>query len=273
MSGEKLHREDAPFSEKLWRRIDERVIDAARSQLSARRLLHIEGPMGFGTRSVGAGESHVETSPVDDSVSVSVGEPMQLALIEREFRLSARDVAAFESGRGPIDLTPATEAALACAEQEDDLIFNGSKSLSAEGLLTAKGTLKAPLSSWQEVGKAADDVIAAVTKLDEAGFHGPYTLALAPSLYNLLYRRYPQGDRTELEHIRQIVGDGVVKAPAVRDGGVLVESSRALSSILVGLDLTTDFIGPAGSAYELVVMESVALWLKARSAVCVMKRK
>lgn len=272
MSGEKLHREDAPFSEKLWRHIDERVIEAAKSQLSARRLLHIEGPLGFGARSIGAGERHIETSPTEDSTSVSVGEPIQLALIEHEFSISARDVAAFESGRGPVDLTPATEAALACAAQEDELVFNGSKALGAEGLLTAKGTLKSQISSWQEAGKAADDVIAAVTKLDDAGFHGPYTLALAPSLYNLLYRRYPQGNQTELDHVRQIVGDGVVKAPAVKDGGVLVASSRALSSILVGLDLTTDFIGPAGSAYELVVMESVALWLKARSAVCVLKK-
>ncbi|MFW6066372.1 MAG: family 1 encapsulin nanocompartment shell protein, partial [Planctomycetota bacterium] len=179
MSGEKLHREDAPFSEKLWRHIDESVVSAAKGRLSARRLLHIDGPLGFDVRSVGAGESHLETSPADDSVSVSAGEPIRLALIEREFTLSARDVAAFEADNGPMDLAPATEAAIACAAREDELIFNGSKSLGAEGLLTAKGALKSSLSSWQEVGKAADDVISAVTKLDEAGFHGPCTLALA----------------------------------------------------------------------------------------------
>ncbi|MFP3938031.1 MAG: family 1 encapsulin nanocompartment shell protein [Phycisphaerae bacterium] len=272
MSGEKLHREDAPFSEKLWRHIDESVVSAAKGRLSARRLLHIDGPLGFDVRSVGAGESHLETSPADDSVSVSAGEPIRLALIEREFTLSARDVAAFEADNGPMDLAPATEAAIACAAREDELIFNGSKSLGAEGLLTAKGALKSSLSSWQEVGKAADDVIAAVTKLDEAGFHGPCTLALAPSLYNLLYRRYPQGNQTELEHVRQITGGGVVKAAAIDNGGVLVASGRQFASILVGLDLTTDFIGPAGSNYELVAMESVALWLKARSAVCVLKK-
>ena len=36
-----------------------------------------------------------------------------------------------------------------------------------------------------------------LTKLDAAGFHGPYSLALAPAQYNLLLRRYPQGDGSE----------------------------------------------------------------------------
>jgi uncharacterized linocin/CFP29 family protein len=269
VSGETLHRDDAPFSAKLWRQIDETVVGAAKSQLSARRLLHIDGPMGFGAQAVNVGEAHAEAG--DEETGVSAGEPIRLALIEREFRLSARDVAAADAGRGPVDLSPASEAAIACARQEDELAFNGSKALGAEGLLTAKGTLSMELANWQDVGTAADNVIAAATKLDEAGFHGPYTLALAPGLYNMLYRRYPQGNQTEMEHVRQIAGDGVVKAPALKAGGVLVASGRPFASILVGLDLTTDFIGPAGSAYELVVMESVALWLKARQAVCVLK--
>jgi uncharacterized linocin/CFP29 family protein len=36
------------------------------------------------------------------------------------------------------------------------------------------------LSSWEQVGTAQNDVIAAVRALDEVGFHGPYAVALSP---------------------------------------------------------------------------------------------
>jgi uncharacterized linocin/CFP29 family protein len=68
-----------------------------------------------------------------------------------------------------------------------------------------------------------------VTGLDDAGFHGPYCLALAPALFNLLYRRYPQGDGTELDQVKTIVTDGVFKAPALKNGGC---SSRQEASML-----------------------------------------
>ena len=48
MSENYLNRGDAPFSEKVWAKIDEAAVGAAKSQLSARRVLHIEGPYGLG---------------------------------------------------------------------------------------------------------------------------------------------------------------------------------------------------------------------------------
>ena len=50
---------------------------------------------------------------------------------------------------------------------------------------------------------------------------------------------------TELEHIRQIVTDGVVKAPGIPGGGVLVDTSGPFANIVLGQDLMTSFVGPA----------------------------
>jgi uncharacterized linocin/CFP29 family protein len=117
-----------------------------------------------------------------------------------------------------------------------------------------------------------DDVIQAATKLDEAGFHGPYALALTPSRYNLLFRRYRQGNVTELEHVRSLVTEGVIKAPAIRSGGVLLASGRQYASIVLGQDLKTGFVGPSGTEYEFTVSESVALRLLQPTAVCVLQQ-
>ena len=62
--------------------------------------------------------------------------------------------------------------------------------------MNVEGAGSYSLSKWEKVGTAADQIIDAVTKLDEAGFHGSYSMALAPSLFNLLLRRYPQGAGT-----------------------------------------------------------------------------
>ena len=67
----------------------------------------------------------------------------------------------------------------------------------------------------------SSDVLAAVTQLDEAGYRGPYALALAPALYNGLFRLYPGTDVSQLEHLRRLCTRGIYKAPI--EGGVFVD--------------------------------------------------
>ena len=136
-------------------------------------------------------------------------------LIRTEFSLGKRDLAAYERDHLILDTAPVACAAMDAAAKEDRIIFNGHLPASP-GLLNAEGAGSMTLTKWDKVGAAADQIIDAVTKLDAAGFHGPYSLALAPAQFNLLLRRYPQGDGTELDHISSIVGDGVVKAPRSR---------------------------------------------------------
>ncbi len=270
MSEKFLHRGDAPFDEKVWEKIDETVTAAARGQLSARRLLHVDGPYGLGLKAIQGPDAAVEET-TSESVSMMASPSMPVALIQSTFSLSARDIAAFEATGLSFDLKVAAAAAIACARQEDALILHGSKALGVEGLLTAKGTQSLKLKPWTEVGAAVDDIIKAITKLDDAGLHGPYTLALAPSLYNLLFRRYPQGNMAEMEHLRSAVTDGIVKAPAISSGAVLLASGRQFASIVLGQDLMTGFVGPSGGEYEFVISESLTLRLVEPSAVCVLK--
>jgi uncharacterized linocin/CFP29 family protein len=187
------------------------------------------------------------------------------------FRLAARDIAAFEERGLPLDLGEAARAAISVAFQEDALIFNGSKDAGVDGLLTAKGVQPAKLKDWAQIGTAATDLIEAATKLDAAGFHGPYALALAPDRYNLLLRRYPQGAGTELEHLRLIATEGVAKAAGIRAGAVLLASGAQYSSIVLGQDLMAGFVGPAGRDYEFTVSESLALRLLQPASVVVLK--
>jgi uncharacterized linocin/CFP29 family protein len=259
MPSKYLTREDAPIETETWEIIDRTMLEAAKSVLSGRRILQIEGPYGLGLKAVPLSDPEVESSPVVSPVT-------PLALISQSFTLAKRDLAAFERDGVLMDTKPVATTALECARMEDELVFNGTKD--APGLLTSEGGNKVKLSPWSEVGTAAEDIIKAVTVLDSAGFHGPYSLVLAPSRYNLLLRRYPTGNISELEHVRTIVTEGVFKAPVLESGGLLLASGRQYASIVLGQDMTVGFIGPVGERLEFSISESLTPYIRQPKALC-----
>jgi uncharacterized linocin/CFP29 family protein len=221
-----------------------------------------KGPFGLGLKVV----------PLQDAVTESgliVSEVLPVHLIQKSFTLGARDLASYEQEGIPLDTSPVTETAMACARLEDNLIFNGAPGV--PGLLTVEGANEMNLSVWDEIGKAANDTIQAITTLDSAGFHGPYSLALAPGRYNLLFRLYPRGPFSEIEHIKTMVTDGVFKAPILESGGVLLASGRQYASIVLGQDMTIGFIAPAGEKLEFSISESLAPLIRQPQAICVLK--
>ena len=260
MENNYLGRREAPISAETWKLLDATMIEAAKSQLAGRRLISIEGPFGLGLKAIPLSDSEIAEGVTGSPV-------IPVNLITSSFFLNKRDLAA--SGKDPIlDLDPVAVAAIACARKEDGIIFSGI--LDTPGLLGAEGSSSLALTKWDKTGTAADQVISAVTKLDDAGFHGPYCMGLAPTQYNLLLRRYPQGDGTELDHIRTILGGDVVKAPVLKKGGVLLASGRQFCSLVIGQDMSIGFNGPAGDAYEFSISESLALLIRAPESICVL---
>jgi uncharacterized linocin/CFP29 family protein len=271
MSEKYLQRDSAPFSNDVWYKIDEAVVASAKSQLCGRKLLNIKGPYGLGLKAIPGGDKPLEEK-TSGSAKLTAPCVIPLAMIMSEFGLPVRDIAAFEQTGLPLDPGNAVKAAMDCARQEDNLVFNGSKNARLKGLMNIDGSASVKLSQWDEVGAAADDIIKAVTTLDKAGFHGPYTLGLSAELYNLLFRRYLQGNQTEMEHIRQFITDGIIKAPAIPSGGVLLNSGSQFAAIVLGQDLMTAFVGPSGNDFLFTVYESAALNVNEPAALCILKK-
>jgi uncharacterized linocin/CFP29 family protein len=262
MANKYLAREDAPFDPEIWQALDAAMKQAAESQLIGRRLLDVEGPFGLGLKSVPLEDA--ETEP-----GLTISKVLPVMLIQKPFALGTRDLANYEREGIALDTCPVSETARECARLEDDLIFNGMHNM--PGLLTVEGANSMNLLSWDEVGAAAKGLIEAITRLDDAGFHGPYSLALAPERYNLLFRLYPQGKQSELEHIKTMVTDGVFKTPILKSGGVLLASKAQCASIVLGQDMSTGYVGPAGAMQEFTISESLTVRIRQPQAICVLK--
>ncbi len=267
MASKYLGRDDAPFGDGIWSALDSTVINVAKGQLSARKVLEIEGPYGLALKSVPLPDE-VAT---EGDVKLAASPVLPVPLIETTFTLGARDLASHEETGFSLDAAAVAHAAIAAAAAEDTLIFEGNKTIGIEGLLTAKGAQSVNLGKWEEVGTAANDVIKALTALDDAGFHGPYVLALAPNLHNMLFRLYPQGYQIEMQHIESIVGSSVIKAPGIKKGGVLVATGKQFASIVIGQDMSTGFVGPENGDYVFKIVESLVPRIRVPSAVCVLK--
>lgn len=259
-----LNRGAAPFDSSLWQRIDEAAVAAARAVLTARRFLDVEGPFGLELTSIEVGNDDYCRQPSPDEAGAVVSAAISVPMLRRMFNLSLRRLAGHLHNRQPLDLTPLEQAAEAVARREEELIYLGQADFHLAGLLTAKGRNHLDGGDWSRIDQALQDVLAAVTTLDDAGFGGPYALALSPRLYNGLFRRYENTDLLQVEHLGRLCTGGIFKAPI--EGGAVIDPR--VGKLMVGQDLSTGFASQDGIHCQLYVMESVVLRLDDARAVC-----
>jgi len=259
-----LNRHMAPFGDEIWKRIDEAAVHAARDLLTGRRFLEVDGPFGVGLTSVEVGNDYFCRQPGPEEAGAVMGRAISVPMLRKELRLSIRRVAAYREMGQPLNRNPVEDAAEAVARREEEFVYDGQPDFRLQGLLTAEGRAHHAGGDWGNIDQALDDVLAAVNALDAQNFRGPYALALAPALYNGLFRRYAGTDMLQLEHLRRLCQRGVYKAAI--EGGVLVDPR--VGKLIIGQDLRAGYIGQDGVHYQLYVTESVVLRLDEPRAVC-----
>jgi uncharacterized linocin/CFP29 family protein len=261
-----LNREQAPFPGEFWDAIDGAAVGAARDLLTARRFLDLEGPYGLGLTSVEAGADRVAEPGGEDGADTLVSRALAVPMLRRLCRLSTRRVAAHLNRGEPINLAPVEDAAEAVAQAEERLIYAGRPADGLPGLIHGEGRLRVECGDWTAVDQVLEDVLAAVTRLDEHGFHGPYALALPPARYNHLFRRYAGSDLLQVDHLRTLCQNGVYKAQIEQP--VLVDEH--VGTLVLGQDLRVGYAGTDGAHHTLFVSESVVLRVDEPEAVCVL---
>jgi len=254
----------APESPELLDKIEEAAVSAARVILSGRRIIDVEGPYGLGLTAVEVGNDDLCRQPGPEEASAVLSHALSLPMIYRRFSLSRRRIAAFREMGQPLNLKVVEDAAQAVAMREEEFIYHGQPDFHLHGLLTAAGRNTLQGGDWGSVDQVLDNVIAAVNTLDSKGYRGPYGLALAPALYNNLFRRYPGSDLLQIEHLKRLCTRGIVKAQI--EGGVLV--AKDVGSIVLGQDLQIAYLTPDAAHENFAVSESLVLKIEAPDAIC-----
>jgi uncharacterized linocin/CFP29 family protein len=259
-----LNRDAAGIPQDLWERIDRSAREAAREILTTRRFLDMEGPFGLGLTSVETGSESYCRPAQPEAAGVVASSAIAVPVLQQLFELSIRRVEGHLRMGLPLDLSPVQDAAAAVARREDEIMYYGIKELGIQGLLTHPDRQRAPVGDWNHVEQALNEVLVGVNRLDDAGFHGPYALALSPNRYNSLFRRYEGSDMLQLDHLRRLCEGGVYKAPVEQ---ALIVDPR-VGMLRVGQDLEVGYSMNDGIHHKLFVSESLVLVLDEPNAVC-----
>jgi uncharacterized linocin/CFP29 family protein len=259
-----LRREGAPLSERVWKAIDEAVLRSAKQELAARRIADFEGPKGWehvaeplGTRRPGP--------RAKSGAQCSIPEMMLLSEIRQDFSMSWATIDAFERGARVLDTVPAEQAAREVALAEDDLAFHGGSG--STGFLSGSDGPRVGLGDWSSPAQVAADLLAAVSKLDEAGIAGPYAAVLDPTrFYAYLRAAAERRLSTEADRLEGLFR-GIFRSSVIRGGGVF--SLRGGDFLLVvGGDLTLGYRAHDDTAVHLFCVETVGAHLLTPQAVC-----
>lgn len=270
---------DSPLQSKEWEQLDETMIETAKKQLIGRRFLDIYGPLGSGVQSV---TNDIFDESLTGNISLR-GESSELAqpsrrvnltipILYKDFVLYWRDLEQAKTLDIPIDFGSAANAASQSALLEDNLIFNGSDEFDLWGLMNVKGRLTHIRSDWMESGNAFSDVVEARNKLLKMGHTGPYALVVSPELYSLLHRVHKGTNVLEIEHIRELVTDGVYQSPVIQgNAGVMVSTGKHNLDLAVAEDFDSSFLGDENMNHYFRIYECVTLRIKRPSAVCTLE--
>lgn len=271
---------DSPLTLAQWEQMNEIIVEAARKQLVGRRFIDIYGPIGEGIQSINVDIfEDLQGGGIDvhgNSLELSLPSRrmnLTIPMLYKDFTLYRRD---FELARTlgiPVDMSPAANAATQCSRLEDELIFNGSEAFELPGLMNAKGRLTHIIENWMETGKAFEDVVEAIRKLQQMGQTGPYALVLSPELYASLHRVHQGTNVLEIEHVRELVTDGVFQSPALKNkSGVIVNTGRHNFDLVIAEDFDSAFLDSEHLNFNFRVYEAIVLRIKRPIAICTLEQ-
>lgn len=273
-----LYRDDAPFSQEQWDKIDETVVKIARQVLVGRRFLNLYGPLGAGVQSINIDnvgaieEGGVDFFGEDEAAPVKTKgrKFIEIPMVYKDFLLSWRDVENSKQLGLPLDLSNAAGAAALCAKKEDELIFLGNKALGYEGLVNASGAEKIKKSNWMEGENPFSDVAKGVELLVSKGFVGNFALTVSPDLYMQMQRVQPNTGLLEIERVKKLLEGNLYQTPVLgTNKAVLVCSEAPNMDLVIGQDMITAYLGPEKLNHSLRVLETVLLRIKRKEAIVV----
>jgi uncharacterized linocin/CFP29 family protein len=272
-----LQRGQAPLGTDEWAALDQTVTRTAQSVLVGRRFISLVGPFGPGIEALPNDILSGGSQGVVDLLGNQEGESLRierrrflaLPLLYKDFWVHWRDLEASRQLGVPLDVGKAAAAAAATAQAEDRLVFDGEPSLDLPGLRTTDGRQTLPMSDWGSMGRAFGDVVEGVRVLTQAGFTGPYALAVSPRLYADLNRIFDESGVLELEQVEKLARRGVYPTAVLPEpSALLVDSGAQNMDLAVGLDLSTAYVESSNLNHLFRVVESLVLRIRRPGAVC-----
>jgi len=258
-----LHRELAPISDAAWAQIEEEVTRTFKRHLAGRRAVDVSGPSGTSLSAVGTGHL-TEIATPGDGVIASQREVMPLVELRVPFELDRQAIDDVERGANDSDWEAAKVAARRLAFAEDGAIFVGYKAGGIEGIIPGTSNPKKKLPN--AVSEYPIAIAQALSQLRLVGVNGPYTVLLGADAYTAVSETSDHGYPV-LEHVKRLVEDRIVWAPAI-PGAVVLSTRGGDFELHIGQDASIGYLNHTDKVVRLYLQETFTfLLLTAEAAV------
>jgi uncharacterized linocin/CFP29 family protein len=248
-----LKRELAPISDAAWQFITEEAGRALRARLSARRVVHVDGPKGLDHAAIGLGRLTIPEAQPFAGVCFGVHRVLPLVELRASFELDIWELDNADRGAKDIDVQPLLQAANDIAAVEERAVFEGLPEAGIAGMRQA--ARHAPLGLGLDAASYPDAVARALIVLRDADVRGPFALVLGRQPYRVLDGA--SGTYPLRKQIEQQLGGPILLATSI-EGGFLVATEVDGLQLSLGQDLALCYESHTSQMVKLCLTESFA---------------
>src|SRR5262245_49545006 len=258
-----LHRELAPISDAAWAQIETETARTLKRYLGGRRIVDMLGPGGTALSAVGTGHLQAVDTPAQ-GILAQQREAKTLVELRVPFELDRQMIDDVERGAADSDWQPAKDAARQIAFAEDRAIFDGYPAAGITGI--RQGTSNPIVALPADVRAYPEAIAEALSQLRLVGVNGPYAVLFGADEYTALAETSDHGYPV-LEHVKRLVKDEIVWAPAIR-GGFVMTMRGGDFALHLGQDISIGYSSHSDTAVRLYLQETFTfLHLTAEAAV------
>jgi uncharacterized linocin/CFP29 family protein len=262
-----LRRHTAPLPDRVWKALDDAVVQAARHVLAGRRIATFDGPRGWDHVATRLGTMTPCRSAEGQAV-VCVPDVVLMLEVRVDFNLPWAAIESFERGAPVLDTGAAENAARELALAEDRIVFYGDPA--GSGFLSSRKSPRVAGHDWAKPGQVLADLVKAVETLDAAGIPGPYEAVLPPARYYAYLQGVDDAGYPAARQLREVLA-AVHRSPVVREAGAVFSTRGDDFVISVGADLATGYRLHDRDAVHLFCVETLAPQTTTPEAVCLLE--
>lgn len=238
----------APISSEAWGEINETAMDVLKSTLSARKALHVTGPLGLDAKNISTGRMDL----LKGKGNVKSGIYQIKPLIESRvnFTLDRWELDNIIRGAKDIDLDALEDAVKELALFEEQAVYYGHKDANIEGLVDLAGTKQTlPLES----AELFDALSEAQLTIKNAYADGPLSLIVGKKVYKALQKAH--GGRLLIDLVASLIGGSIIYS-SVLEGALLVPQDHEDLGLVIGQDYKIGFQSATQKDVNLFIMNS-----------------
>jgi uncharacterized linocin/CFP29 family protein len=249
-----LKRSLAPITDAAWETVKKEAARALASQLTARKIVDIEGPKGIAHPAVGLGHLDVTDCEVrNGKMCYGIHRVLPLVEVRASFEMNIWNLDDTERGAKDVDVDAVIEAARNVAGFEERAIYRG---LPKAGIVGMEQAAEGSTLTLGEAGSAYPDAVArAKLILSDREVEGPYALVLGPRPFRILEGTssgYPIKKQVE-----EIIG-GPILYSAFLEGGFFVSTRGGDLELTLGQDISLGYETHDTRTVRLYLSESFA---------------